>query len=146
MFFITTKKQAKGVISTLKKIRKTIQNPKHWIKGEEVAEATVEVLDKTGAITETKYLGYDQYCLIGAKQHVDGQWENHAAAAIAYCLPKEYSPTKDSFTMCDGEYEACDDFYGHITTYNDKKMRTHKQVLGLLDRAIKQVENRYSKL
>lgn len=73
--FIETKGLARGVLSTLRKVRKLLSNPKRWIQGsntEELADGT------TG------------YCLLGATEKVDGPFEQAVVQSMAEFISDGY--------------------------------------------------------
>ena len=112
-----TKGEVRAALTTLKGDRKLLSKPEAWTKG---------------AFDD----GHGAYCLIGANHKVaylqgkvDGPGEVLAAEIMCYKL--------DGLLINDygGEVTAEADIL-IVTSWNDAKNRTHKQILKFLDRCI----------
>ncbi len=120
--WVKTKKMQRGLLSTLRKIRKTIETPEKWLK---------EDFEEDG-----------RYCVIGAVQKVDGSLENEAAKAIALSLRGEWALSankKAKLLKTDIDSAQDDDFMDPVYSFNDAKDTKHRQVLALLDRASRNI-------
>lgn len=106
----------KGILSTLKKIRKTIETPEKWMKG--------ELNNREGA-----------YCVLGAKNHVDGPYEDPTLVALVLSL----SPKFSSGSLVEDIINCPNVYCQGIADFNDAETIKHKHVLALLDRTSKNV-------
>lgn len=123
--WIKTKKQQRGILSTLKKIRKFIEKPERW--GKEDFEIHNE--DDTTS-----------YCVIGASKQVDGPYEWEADKAIALSLSGAYKMKRYQEEELLNMEEADDDALEPVFFFNDDPKTKHRQVLALLDRAYSNIE------
>lgn len=139
--WIKTKKQQKGILSTLKKIRKTIETPDKWIKGE---------LEDTKYDSDDNEVGYG-YCAVGAVNEVDGPFEDDTLRTLVLSLTgkfalKDWKSYLSVVTEDDGLYdlgdflEEAEERQGAIFDFNDDSSTKHSQVLALIDRASRNVE------
>lgn len=105
-----TKGEVRAALTTLKGDRKLLSKPEAWTKG-------------------TFDDGHGAYCLIGANHKVDGPGEVLAEKIMAYKL--------DGLLINDywDEVTVEADIL-IVTSWNDAKNRTHKQILKFLDRCI----------
>ncbi len=120
--WVKTKKMQRGLLSMLKKIRKTIETPEKWLKKD---------FEEDG-----------RYCVIGAVQKVDGSLENEAAKAIALSLQGEWALSankKVQLLKADIDFVQDDAFMNSVYRFNDAEKTKHRQVLALLDRASRNI-------
>jgi hypothetical protein len=127
--FIKDKKTKDGTISTLKNIRKLLSKPEKWIKGD------------LSSYDEEKDL--HSYCLIGAAQEKNGSFQKYAIAAMIDSLSAQYKPiinfaNEESY---DEVASFMNNFDHKVMEFNDEGNRRHRDILALIDRAIKKVSS-----
>lgn len=98
-----SKAEKKGVLTTLGKIKKLLASPKRWMKDDWHNEEMTS------------------FCLLGAKQHIDGDFEPQIAELF--------------------EFEAQSRGFDSVPEYNDDERRIHKHIVGFLDKCYKRASN-----
>lgn len=105
------------LLEHLKATRELIGTPDKWTQN-------VYSRDKLGSQCSIRSSEACKFCIMGAIRRVD----DSAAADKAYEYLKNYSPILDSYSK------------GQLVVYNDDSNTTHKDIIALLDKAIKDAE------
>lgn len=105
-------------ISTLlKKARRLLTNPKRWLKGAEAA-------DRRGVLVSPRSKKAETFCAIGAVgRYTSEGWDSATQICLASNALAGAIRSKT--------------FRRDIVGFNDAKRTSHKQLLGVFDRAIK---------
>ncbi len=115
----------KKVADTVGKVYAAIQTRDKWTKGEYESPAYDEDDNVVGT----------SFCLVGALNHIDGEYEEQATQALAAKI----------LTKSDVQLRIDEDAWDKysledvVIEFNDHKERTHRQVLSLLQRTKKAV-------
>lgn len=125
-FAFKNKKEARGIASTLRKVRKLIDAPEKWMK------------------EDFKNHAETSFCVIGAVEHVNGPLELRTAEFLAANLPKGQNPKYQSIEQdvyskyMENATKAgnLEEFLEDVYQYNDNDTRTHKQMMQYLDKCI----------
>lgn len=132
-FEFKSKKEARGIAANLRRIKKLIDTPEKWIKGEYEDHKNVH-----DALTDTETEIFS-YCVIGAAREVAGPLELKTLFFLASMVPggKRFKALSDeqynkSLRTNSDVGSVMEDVY----QYNDNRERTHKQMMAYLDRCI----------
>lgn len=110
------------VVDTLKRMRKLLLTPNTWIKRELHKVAT----QPDGTVLH-------QFCLVGALDKVGGRYNGHTAAQTQKLL----SETENLLNALTN-----DKFGTRAISYNDRETTTNKDIINLIDNAIKVAEKK----
>lgn len=117
-----TKKQAKTTLSYLKRVRKFLKKPERWAQGALARNNAGYTVDAVSADATC-------FCMLGALDHVrngaDYDTYNAVCAVIVGAVPRRF---------------------GDIISFNDDEKTKHKDVLKVLDRAVRKVEKKLEKV